>query len=196
MTQNNNYFSDIIMELQRTDNERTPQSQSILGIMKNFIDSVNDMDETVLIPSRLMDMKMDSAYCESTMTAQSNSNSTSSEDSMSVISSSSESTPAIVNDQVSLLTYYSMLKAVKRELARGPSGDDELSDEEEEDGNMNHDPESVRLQTLTARAFRNHLRGLFSILTHLTNISKHLTDKYQQETGDHQSCLKPKTFTV
>ncbi|XP_041482643.1 mid1-interacting protein 1A-like [Lytechinus variegatus] len=176
----------MMMELQRTvDNEKAPPSQSILGIMKNFIDSVNEMDETVLIPSRLMDINMDNCH---SMLMDNDDSST-----MSVISTStSASSPQVPSDQVSLHTYYSMLKAVKRELARGPVEESELSELEDE----TVDEESARLQAQTARAFREHLRGLFSILSHLTNVSKNLMTIYQQETGDQQSCLKPKSFHV
>lgn len=180
----------MMMELQQRDNEKAPPSQSILGIMKNFIDSVNEMDETVLIPSRLMDINMDN--CGSMLMDNDDSTRTS----MSVIPTSTSALPSstkeVSNDQVSLHTYYSMLKAVKRELARGPVNESELSELEDE----TLDEESARLQAETARAFREHLRGLFSILSHLTDVSKHLTTIYQQETGDHQSCLKPKSFHV
>jgi len=174
-----------MMELQRTDNEKAPPAQSILGIMKNFIDSVNEMDETVLIPSRLMDISMEN--CESMLDDESRN--------MSVIptSTTTSTTTPSSNEQVSLHTYYSMLKAVKRELARGPVGESELNEMEDE----SLDEESARLQAQTARAFREHLRGLFSILSHLTNVSKHLMTIYQEETGDqHTTCLKPKSFHV
>lgn len=178
----------MMMELQRADNEKAPPSQSILGIMKNFIDSVNEMDETVLIPSRLMDISMDNC---GTMLMEDNESTSS----MSVIPTSttpSEKTITNGHAQVSLHTYYSMLKAVKRELARGPVEESEMHELDDEP----LDEESARLQAQTARAFREHLRGLFSILSHLTNVSKHLMTIYQEETGDQQSCLKPKSFHV
>lgn len=178
-----------MMDLQRTDNEKAPNAHSILGIMKNFIDSVNEMDETVLIPSRLMDIKMGNS--ESMLMA--NGSHDYEDLSMSVIPTSlrDSSSKPMPHDEVSLHTYYAMLKAVKQELARGPMSEELVAEEDE-----SLDAESTRLQRATARAFREHLRGLFSILSHLTSVSKHLMTTYQQETGDQQSCLKPKTFTV
>ena len=181
------------MELQRTDNEKAPPAQSILGIMKNFIDSVNEMDETVLIPSRLMDIKMDN--CDSMLETNANGDVVSN---LSVIPTATSltngTTPTTMSSEpVSLHTYYAMLKAVRTELARGPMTEEEINAEEDE---TSLNPESARLQADTARAFREHLRGLFSTLTHLTNVSKQLTNIYQKETGDHQSCLKPKSFVV
>ncbi|XP_072034316.1 mid1-interacting protein 1A-like [Amphiura filiformis] len=162
--------------------------------MKNFIDAVNDMDETVLIPSRLMDMQSDST----TPSPVSREDQTT-EDLPLVPSSTSQ------EQQPSLHAYYSMLKAVKTELVRGPSSDDEddeglFMDSGSEDGTTDENnsfPKSdQKLEKATAKAFREHLHGLFTVLEQLTDMSKTLTTKYQEELGDNQSCIRPKAFSM
>ena len=179
-----------MMELTLSDNDtKTHQpNQSILGVMKTFIDTVNDMDETVLIPSRLMDMHPDSStpMGEQCLT-------------------NGGDLPLVPSQEnlPSLHAYYSMLKAVKTELIRGPSTssddeDDEGLDSGSEDGSTTTELSSDhKLQQATAKAFREHLHGLFTVLEQLTDMSKTLTTKYQRELGDNQSCMiRPKAFSM
>ncbi|XP_033638175.1 mid1-interacting protein 1-like [Asterias rubens] len=176
------------MELSLTDNERMSTSrsnQSILGVMKGFIDAVNEMDETVLIPSLLIDMQVDPntvALPETTTTT----TTTRPEKDFAVIPTN--------QDSVNLHTCYSMLKAVKSELIRGPTSTSEADEEEEIPALIGADNRSRTLEAATARAFREHLLGLFGVLQQLTDVSKKLTGKYQEELGDYQSCfIKPKS---
>ncbi|XP_071949517.1 mid1-interacting protein 1A-like [Antedon mediterranea] len=176
------------MDLKLSDNE-VAQTTSLLGVMKDFIEAVNDMDETVLIPSRLQDMKAD-APTESAIVRSSSSStvvSMSSSTTDSEVSSDDESIskPAIqsVQQNITLHSYYSMLKAVKTELVRGTS---------EDESNGNNDA----VYDQCASAFKQHLTGLYNSLQQMTDLSKQLTSQYQQELGDDQKCIKPRTFTV
>ncbi|XP_022088156.1 mid1-interacting protein 1A-like [Acanthaster planci] len=176
------------MELNLADNERMSHSHSnhsILSVMKGFIDAVNEMDETVLIPSRLMDMQAE----PKTLALQQNAASSTKSQDMAVIPAS------CAQDSVSLHACYAMLKAVKSELVRGPiPEEDRLAADDDDDDKENIGTDKNRsLEEATARAFREHLIGLFSILQQLTNVSKKLTTKYQEELGDYQSCFKPKS---
>ncbi len=179
------------MELSLADNERMSTSrsnQSILGVMKGFIDAVNEMDETVLIPSLLMDMQVEpSAVALPETTTTTSSTTTRPEKDLSVI-------PSICNqDSVNLHTCYAMLKAVKSELIRGSTPSSEAEEDEEIPSLIGADNRSRTLEAATARAFREHLLGLFGVLQQLTDVSKKLTGKYQEELGDYQSCFKPKS---
>jgi len=138
------------------------------------------MDETVLIPSRLMDMQVDSnalALHQQNPTTQ-----TAGQDLAVIPANCSQ-------DLVSLHACYSMLKAVKSELIRGPVSEAEEDSDKENEGATTS---NRSLEEATARAFREHLIGLFGVLQQLTNVSKKLTSKYQEELGDYQSCFKPK----
>lgn len=203
------------MELQLSDNggRYSPQpshqqrgsssnNQSILGVMKNFIEAVNDMDETVLIPSRLMDMQPDVTTTKESTTKPTTATSVE-ESKNSAVVSSTQPPP-------NLHAYYTMLKAVKTELVRGPSQSDDDEDNISEDLDNASDsgteelvvegasesPDQKQLSQATARAFREHLNGLFNVLEQLTGMTQSLTSKYQTELGDHQSCIRPKAFSM
>ncbi|XP_038049932.1 mid1-interacting protein 1-B-like [Patiria miniata] len=177
------------MELNLADNERMSpnhSNHSILGVMKGFIDAVNEMDETVLIPSRLMDMQVEPNTLALQQTTGDTSPTTKAD--LAVIPAN------CAQDSVSLHACYAMLKAVKSELIRGPISEEERLAAEEDADKENIGADSNRsLEEATARAFREHLIGLFSVLQQLTNVSKKLTTKYQEELGDYQSCFKPKS---
>lgn len=208
-------LEELTMELQLSDNGRySPQpshqqrgsssnNQSILGVMKNFIEAVNDMDETVLIPSRLMDMQPDTTTNSTTTTKDSTKpTTTTSEGSKNSVVSSTQPPP-------NLHAYYTMLKAVKTELVRGPSQSDDDEDNLSDLDNASdsgteelivegapESPDQKQLSQATARAFREHLNGLFNVLEQLTGMTQSLTSKYQTELGDHQSCIRPKAFSM
>jgi hypothetical protein len=93
-------------------------------------------------------------------------------------------------DSVSLHACYSMLKAVKSELIRGPTSEEDRLAVEADKENLGG---SQSLEEATANAFREHLLGLFDVLQQLTHVSKNLTTKYQEELGDYQSSFKPKS---
>jgi len=177
--------------LHLTDNERMSHSHSnhsILSVMKGFIDAVNEMDETVLIPSRLMDMQAEPKTLALQQATTAATTPGSHGHDLAVIPAN------CAQDSVSLHACYAMLKAVKSELIRGPIREEDrlAADDDSDKENIGAD-KNRSLEEATARAFREHLVGLFGILQQLTNVSRKLTTKYQEELGDHQSCFKPKS---
>jgi len=163
------------MDIQLSDREKIPD-KSILGMMKHFIEAVNDMDSTVMIPSRLIDMQLHVDNEEEQM------NKTNGNVNNSLVKTN------IANRD--LFTYFTLLRTIKRDLVKGTMSN---SGTEDSDSSEEEDCEQAKQ---AAGLFREHLRGLFNVLEQLTEMAKCLTSKYQQETGDFQTCPKPKSFTV
>lgn len=87
--------------------------QSLLSAMNKFVQAVNLMDETVMIPSRLRDMSVPEKVNETTAVV-----------------------PAHMNMNADLHSFYQMLNAIKTELVRGEQetrepGDVNRQDEDE-----------------------------------------------------------------
>ncbi|XP_006821286.1 mid1-interacting protein 1A-like [Saccoglossus kowalevskii] len=133
------------------------------------------MNSTVMIPSRLLDMNMDDH--EKTNSEDSNENRVVVKDNSNV-------------ENRDLYTYFSLLKTIKKDLIRGASVTDEDSESSEEEDAPN------AKATQSAILFREHLGGLCNVLHQLTEVAQFLTTKYQQETGDFQTCPRPKPFTM
>ena len=130
--------------------------------MNRFVHAVNDMDETIMIPSRLRDIPVDGVQQPA---------------------KNGTTTQAVVPSQsTDLYTFYSMLNAVKAELVRGPR-----SETEEEEGEHAQDD----LSRQTAEMFRHHLKGLFTVLNQLTDTAQKLTKRYQEEVGDTSVSTRP-----
>lgn len=168
--------------------------QSILSAMDRFVQAVNNMDDTVMVPSRLLDMSLQNETTKDT----------------SVV-------PRSVLNSTDLHGFYNMLNAVKNELIWGPSdglhlepviskevhqtpkpspvrrnstvsmqsySDRSDSDVESEssaefDSGVDFDEQSTQIAT----SFREHLSGLFHTLHQLTDAANYLTTRYQDEVG-------------
>lgn len=147
------------LKMQTTDrysdgNLDASSTQSLLSAMNRFVHAVNDMDDTIMIPSRLRDIPVDE------MPTPKNGN----------------KTQAVVPSQnTDLYTFYSMLNAVKTELVRGPKSEAEEDEAE---------PSQDDISRHTAEMFRHHLKGLFTVLSQLTDTAQKLTKRYQEEVGD------------
>lgn len=181
------------------DDGFTCSQQSVLSAMDRFVKSVNNMDSTVLVPSRLQDMDV------------SNEN-----------SKFSRCLPASLSN-TDVYNFYIMLKDVKNELLWGPTmvppvlpslsssgrsspsntrvmkhvrqpSDDSLGStgfpsDQETDSDIESvvtDRDSVDEQTTTpgnhlASAFRHHLLGLHTILHELADTADYLSSRYQEE---------------
>ena len=136
----------------------TEPTQSLLSAMNRFVHAVNIMDETVMIPSKLQDMEVSN---KPMITSSPTSNKSA------LVPATDATSPG------DLYNYYTMLNAIKCELVRGPT-------EDEEDENVHVDEHSRQ----TAAMFRHHLKGLFNVLRQLTDSANYLTGKYQEELGD------------
>jgi len=143
-------------DLYSDGNREVSSQQSLLSAMNRFVHAVNDMDETIMIPSRLRDIPVGEVHQQP----------------------KNGSTQAVVpsqNANADLYTFYSMLNAVKGELVRGPK-----SEADEEEGEHTTDD----IARHTAEMFRHHLKGLFTVLSQLTDTAQKLTKRYQEEVGD------------
>jgi len=186
-------------------------SQSVLCDMNRFIKSVNNMNETVMVPSRLLDIEV----------------------------KSNSKVPVMLRGGGDPYTFYNVLNSVKNDLIWGPTSNDDEEDEDDlssssstsaltsgtswsdpstpttttgssnmkrhvrrqstlsnismistsdaesegsnvsEGGDSGVDPEDST-EAVTA-TLRNHLMGLQSCLTHLTNTASYITERYQEE---------------
>ena len=158
---------DNMNQLEDSRNMRADEigPQSLLSAMNKFVEAVNTMDETVMIPSRLRDITLDQ---KDGLTQGENG-------SKALIQAS-----RIQNSD--LYGFYQMLNAVRTELVRGPShpfdSDDENSEENEESKKV-------------AAAFRHHITGLYTVLKQMTDSANHLTTKYNAEIGDCSNRITP-----
>ena len=162
------------------------RQQSLMTTINKFVQAVDEMQETVMIPSRLKDMSVGSV--ENTVAKLSNEqenheSSDESDDSLSSIDGDSTNgdmvqlalatTGRATDEESHLFNFYKMLGAVKAELSRDPN-----TTFEDEAGT---EPDEQSLQT--AAMVRHHLRGLFSVLHQLTDTANALTTRYQEELG-------------
>ncbi|XP_035825877.1 mid1-interacting protein 1A [Aplysia californica] len=162
MNNNNNKRSSIALDSQ----------QSLLTAINRFVQAVDTMDDTVMIPCRLRDMPVDSLP---NVLEENNNN---------------KAVVPALGMNGDLYHFYAMLHAIRSEITAGPQN----SNEEEQcdnasacnDENSNDDPinESARK---TAASFRYHLRGLFGLLHQMTETAKYLSTRYEKEVTSAQN---------
>ncbi|XP_050043506.1 mid1-interacting protein 1A [Dermacentor andersoni] len=169
----------------RNEDAFTCSQQSILSAMDRFVRSVNNMDATVLVPSRLRDMDL--------------------------TDKAGRAPPANLM-QTDLYSFYNMLNDVKNELLWGPSAaatsavvpltgallrpppkhtrqpsDDSLgstgstSDTDSDVDSVVTDRDGLEQSLHLAAAFRHHLQGLHAILHQLADSADYLACRYQEE---------------
>ncbi|GFO48823.1 mid1-interacting protein 1a [Plakobranchus ocellatus] len=145
--------------------------QSLLNAIKNFVQAVDTMDETVMIPCRLRDIPVDNSSVAVSTSPEVNNNKA-----------------VIPTYQVNgdLYNFYAMLHAIRKEITVGPNLNDEESIENS-DENMNENDPSNENARKTAAAFRYHLRGLFGLLHQMTETAKVLSSRYEKEVSSTQS---------
>lgn len=137
------------------------QSQSLLTVLNKFVQAVNIMDETVMIPSRLKDMEI-GCMTENPEILEENNN-------MALMNT--------MRPETDLYSFYKLLNTIKKEIISGNSGEEEKSvtSSDSEDDTANDSSKK------TADLFRHHLQGLFTVMNQLTDTAKVLTDKYESE---------------
>ncbi|XP_071085845.1 mid1-interacting protein 1A-like [Haliotis cracherodii] len=131
--------------------------QSLLAALNRFVQAVNAMDDTVMIPCRLRDMEV-SARPEIT------------------VENNNRAVLPTIPAGSDLYSFYSMLNAIKQEIIVGPqvgASEEAMKEESESDDNGN--------SRKTAAAFRHHLKGLFDLLHHLTETAKYLSSRYEND---------------
>lgn len=176
-------------------------SQSIMKAMETFVQAVQEMDETILVPSRLMDLEVGDS--EEAVVLKPKSKTASERESLKC---------------TDLYSLYNMVNCVKNELlwgqnncipeeeepsstvvskvthVRRPSltslaSSQSLSDTDSETGNENDsgiEGESEVKPDYTQKleeSFRRHLYGLHRSLNQMATAAKYLTTRYQSDIG-------------
>lgn len=129
------------------------QKNSLFNAMNRFIGAVNNMDQTVMVPSLLRDVPLDDA----------------------------ERTPAngtaFFPQDGDMYSSYVLLKSIRNDIEWGVvQGKEKAGDAEatrpdaEEDGDL-------------VKQFRFHLSGLHAVLSKLTRKADTLTTRYKEEIG-------------
>ncbi|RUS70415.1 hypothetical protein EGW08_021823 [Elysia chlorotica] len=141
--------------------------QSLLNAIKNFVQAVDSMDETVMIPCRLRDIPVES---------------------VAAVPEVNNNKAVISTHQLNgdLYNFYVMLHAIRKEITVGPNLNDEESNEDSDDSINENDPSNENARK-TAAAFRFHLRGLFGLLHQMTETAKVLSSRYEREVSSTQS---------
>lgn len=185
-------------------------SQSVLCDMNKFIKTVNNMNETVMVPSRLLDLEI----------------------------KSTSKVPVMLRGGGDPYTFFNVINSVKNDLIWGPTSNDDDDDQDDlsssssssltsgtswsdpntptsKTDNNNHLKRHVRRQSTLSNismtssdiesegsnvseggdsgvdtedgteavtaTLRNHLVGLQQCLAHLTNTASYITERYQEE---------------
>ncbi|KAL2080803.1 hypothetical protein ACEWY4_022656 [Coilia grayii] len=145
--------------------ETYTQKNSLLNAMNRFIGAVNNMDQTVMVPSLLRDVPLEHEK----------------EPEVSAPGS------YLRDAEADMFSYYMQLKAIRNDIEWGVLGRaEELRRKEKESlvqeatrANGNDATEEVDLEQL----FRFHLKGLHGVLSKLTRQANDLTNRYKQEIG-------------
>ncbi|XP_028848258.1 mid1-interacting protein 1A [Denticeps clupeoides] len=145
--------------------ESHAQKNSLLNAMNRFIGAVNNMDQTVMVPSLLRDVPVEP-------------------------DGAPEPGRYLRDAEADMFSYYQQLKAIRNDIewgvvqrgsASSAAGDREPKERDAEaataaDGGGAPDPDLEQL-------FRFHLRGLHGVLSKLTLQANDLTNRYKQEIG-------------
>lgn len=152
-------------------------SQSLLTVLNKFVQAVNIMDDTVMIPSRLKDMEM-GVEAKSPEIREENNN-------MALM--------PIMNPGTDLYSFYKLLNSIKKEIISGSPG---AVDEKVVTSSDSEDDASNDSSNQTAELFRHHLQGLYNVMDQLTNTAKALTDKYETEFVGEGSTRSISSFAI
>ncbi|KRX93183.1 Mid1-interacting protein 1A [Trichinella pseudospiralis] len=134
-------------------------TRSIVKALDNFLTAVQRMKDTVMVPSRLIDMTTSVGELREAL------NSPQEPNALVAIPSN------MVTSSLPLYSFYQMLQMIRNQLVSGPAADDVDSDENGADEQCRH----------LSHAFQQHLQGLFSVLRQLTDTANYLTKRYQDE---------------
>ncbi|XP_030637393.1 mid1-interacting protein 1-B [Chanos chanos] len=139
------------------------QKNSLFNAMNRFIGAVNNMDQTVMVPSLLRDVPLDEEKDLSSVRTASNSSSNYFQDG-------------------DMYASYVQLKSIRNDIEWGVLQPDERRKEKLAVTNheLSHvEPDDEDLEKL----FHFHLNGLHTVLSKLTRKANTLTNRYKQEIG-------------
>ena len=151
-------------------------SESMLTAMHRFVEAVNQMDDTILVPSRLKDIPVGKLNANGQIETGNNK--------AAVVAALGIDPAGDVNSvKRDLFSFYTMLNAVKTELVRGTRPDED----DTSDCLFQHDSAPPVTDTgdqqsqHVARQFRQHISGLFTVLIQMTETANYLSARYQEE---------------
>ena len=170
--------------------KKQARHQSLMSTINKFVEAVDEMQDTVMIPNRLKDMTVPPA--DTTVSKVPRDHDMGSDGGHVSSDESDDSTSSIdgadgihsrdlipipfsgqgTNGETDLFKFYQMLGAVKEELARDPKNIEDAIDSDQDERSLQ-----------AAAQFRYHLRGLFGVLHQLTDTANGLTSRYQDELG-------------
>jgi hypothetical protein len=139
------------------DKDSSQSQQSLLIAMNKFSQAVSSMDDTIMVPSRLLDVPLKGAP------------------------SPNDNNGALVpfegkvGNGTDLYSFYMLLNTIQTDLVRGPA---QLEEEEEDDPRYSRVDEHTKQ---VANVFRHHLKGLYAVLQQLTDAAQFLTQRYTDE---------------
>ena len=150
--------------------ETYTQKNSLLNAMNGFIGAVNNMDQTVMVPSLLRDVPLEHEKEQEQEVSRSPGNN------------------CLRDAEVDMFGYYTQLKAIRNDIQRGALGRaEEMRRKEKEslaqEATRANDNEASEEDVDLEQLFRFHLKGLHGVLSKLTHQANDLTHRYKQEIG-------------
>lgn len=139
------------------------QKNSLFNAMNRFIGAVNNMDQTVMVPSLLRDVPLEEEQETKTVRTASNGTST------------------YFHDVGDMHSYYVLLKSIRNDIEWGILQGDERR--KEKVGVTALDISTLESDEDLEKQFHYHLNGLHTVLSKLTRKANTLTNRYKQEIG-------------
>ncbi|XP_062313662.1 mid1-interacting protein 1A-like [Osmerus eperlanus] len=134
---------------------------SLFNAMNRFLGAVNNMDQTVMVPSLLRDVPLDEEREMAALKSQTNND----------------------LDDADMYSYYQLLKSIRRDMEWGVRCAGERRKQElsrmDSEGEEVEEEEEADLE----KQFQFHLTGLQGVLSKLTRQADTLTKRYKQEIG-------------
>lgn len=150
--------------------ETSAQKNSLFNAMNRFIGAVNNMDQTVMLPSMLRDVPLEEDRELSSMKSD--------------------------EDEGDMYSYYQLLKSIRRDIEWGVrcAAADERRKESMKINRMNSSTSNSSSASFSSeeeeeededlqKQFQYHLTGLQGVLSKLTLQANSLTKRYKQEIG-------------
>ena len=149
---------DKMMQISEAQNPKN----SLFNAMNRFLGAVNNMDQTVMVPSLLRDVPLDEEREMAALKSQTNND----------------------LDDADMYSYYQLLKSIRRDMewgvrCAGERRKQELSRIDSEGEEVEEEEEEADLE----KQFQFHLTGLQGVLSKLTRQADTLTKRYEQEIG-------------
>ncbi|XP_078088703.1 mid1-interacting protein 1-B-like [Mustelus asterias] len=139
------------------------QKHSLFNAMNKFIGAVNNMDQTVMVPSLLRDVPLED------------------EGKSEVNGVASTGASNYYSDQRDMYNYYVLLKSIKNDIEWGVV---QLEDRKKDKAaSMDMRVDEPEAEEDLQKQFHYHLNGLYTVLSKLTRKANTLTNRYKQEIG-------------